>query len=167
MWEPSVELAIQVSEELLPIYLFQSLTLTLPTQALGTDAIILQDRSIYRELFNLHSTTEKLSDPTTRKSIVSFLRALNAAETVFTNTPDKIWPRVASALNENVTIIKDVWPVHAFNGSLGGSLPSDLLSVLVEEDVWVAKQDRRTAMGESDLSSLLDDSVLKEAMAGS
>ncbi|KAE8444814.1 hypothetical protein EG329_014168 [Mollisiaceae sp. DMI_Dod_QoI] len=143
MWEPSVELAIQ---------------------ALGSDAIILQDRSVYREIFNLHSTTQKLSDPATRKSIVSFLRALSQAEKVFVDTPEKIWPRVATALNMNATILKDVWPVHSFNGSLTGGLPSDLLSVLVAEDQWVAQQDKRTAMSQSDLSALIDDSVLKEAM---
>ncbi|KUJ14486.1 uncharacterized protein LY89DRAFT_590203 [Mollisia scopiformis] len=143
MWEPSVELAIQ---------------------ALGSDALVLQDRSVYREIFNLHSTTEKLADPTTRKSIVAFLRALNQAEKVFTNDPEKIWPRVATALSMNTTILKDVWPIHSFNGSLGGTLPSDLLSVLVAEDQWVAKQDRRTAMSQSDLSALIDESVLKEAM---
>lgn len=67
-------------------------------------------------------------------------------------------------LNMNMTILKDVWPVHAFNGSVRGELPSDLLSVLVEEDVWVAKQDRRVAMSESVLRELVDGSVLKEAM---
>lgn len=64
----------------------------------------------------------------------------------------------------NMTILKDVWPIHSFNGSLGGTLPSDLLSVLVAEDQWVAKQDNRKAMAQSDLSALIDDSVLKEAM---
>ncbi|CZR65593.1 uncharacterized protein PAC_15493 [Phialocephala subalpina] len=132
--------------------------------ALGSDAIVLQDRSVYREIFNLHSTKEKLADPATRKSIVAFLRALTQAEKVFINTPEKIWPRVAKALNMNETIIKDVWPVHSWNGSIVGGLPSDLLSVLVAEDQWVAKQDRRTTMAQSDLATLIDDSVLKEAM---
>lgn len=62
------------------------------------------------------------------------------------------------------TIIKDVWPVHFWNGSIAGGLPPDLLSVLVAEDQWVAKQDRRIAMEQSDLATLIDDSVLKEAM---
>jgi len=64
----------------------------------------------------------------------------------------------------NAEILKDVWPVHSFNGSLAGGLPSDLLSVLVAEDQWVARQDSRTAMSQSDLTALIDDSVVKEAM---
>jgi ABC-type nitrate/sulfonate/bicarbonate transport system substrate-binding protein len=39
MWEPSGELA---------------------AEALGNNSIIFQDRSVYREIFNLHSTAEKL-----------------------------------------------------------------------------------------------------------
>ncbi|MAD83711.1 MAG: hypothetical protein CL912_12185 [Deltaproteobacteria bacterium] len=62
MWEPTVELS---------------------AQALGANAIIFQDRSVYREVFNLYTTTEKLTDAATRKNIVAFVRALTQAEKVF------------------------------------------------------------------------------------
>ncbi|RDL41631.1 Uncharacterized protein BP5553_01610 [Venustampulla echinocandica] len=139
MWEPTGELA---------------------AQALGSDAIVFQDRSVYREIFNLHSTAEKLKDPTTRKNIVAFIQALNKAEAVFNTDPQSVWPRVAAAVNMDLNILKAVWPIHSFNGTL----PSDLLDVLVAEDQWVAKQDRRTAMTTADLTNLIDPSVLKEAL---
>jgi ABC-type nitrate/sulfonate/bicarbonate transport system substrate-binding protein len=141
MWEPTLELAIQ---------------------ALGSNAIVFQDRSVYREIFNLHSTAEKLNDATMRKNIVAFLKALNQAETVFATNPDSVWPRVASALSMNATVLKAVWPIHSFNGTAG--LPSDLLDVLVTEDQWVAKVDNRASISKADLANLIDPSVLKEAL---
>ncbi|TVY83870.1 hypothetical protein LSUE1_G001799 [Lachnellula suecica] len=139
MWEPTVELAIE---------------------AAGTaNVIIFSDKSIYREIFNLHSTADKLKDPTTRKSIVAFLRALDQAEVVFTNNASSVWPRVASAIGVNVSLLKAVWPIHTFNGTI----PSDLLSFLVAEDKWVASVDRRSAMTQADLANLIDTSVLAEA----
>ena len=144
IWEPSAELA---------------------AQSLGTNALIFQDKSVYREIFNLHSTSDKLANAATRKKIVAFLKALNQAKTVFTNTPDSIYARVSTAVGIKVDLLKAVWPVHSFAGSLTGTLPADLLDFMVQEDQWVAQQDRRTAMTGSDLSGLIDPSVLKEAMA--
>lgn len=143
MWEPTIQLAIE---------------------SLGADkAITFQDKSIYREIFNLHSTAEKLKDPTTRKSIVAFLKALNQAESIFTKTPDDVLARVSKAVGVNVPTLKSVWSIHDFNNTQG--LPSDLLDFMVAEDVWVAKQDRRTAMTRADIAGLIDDSILKEALA--
>ncbi|KAK0130085.1 hypothetical protein ONS96_000620 [Cadophora gregata f. sp. sojae] len=135
-------------------------TLELSAQALGANAIIFQDRSVYREVFNLHTTAEKLKDATTRKSIVAYLKALNQAEALYRDTPDKVYSRVASTLNMNVTLLKSVWPIHSFNGTLA----ADLLDVMVEEDAWVAKTGRRGTISRSDLATMIDDSVLKEAL---
>ena len=43
---------------------------------LGADAIEFQDRSVYRELFNLNTTAENLANPQMRAQIVSFVRSL-------------------------------------------------------------------------------------------
>ncbi|PVH74594.1 periplasmic binding protein-like II [Cadophora sp. DSE1049] len=139
MWEPTVELS---------------------AQALGANAMIFQDRSVYREVFNLHTTAEKLKDATTRKNIVAYIRGLNQAEEAFRDTPDKVFSRVASTLNMNVTLLKTVWPIHSFNGTLA----ADLLDVMVEEDAWVAKTDRRSTISRADLAMMIDGSVLKEAL---
>lgn len=135
-------------------------TLELSAQALGANAVIFQDQSVYREVFNLHTTAEKLKDVTARKNIVTFIRALNQAEAEYNTTPDKVYSRVASTLNMNVTLLKSVWPIHSFNGTLA----ADLLDVMVEEDAWVAKTDRRSLISRTDLANLIDGSVLKEVL---
>ncbi|TAQ85348.1 hypothetical protein B7494_g6319 [Chlorociboria aeruginascens] len=143
MWEPMVELAYE---------------------ALGSsNAIIFQNRTVYREIFNLHSTIEKLNDATTRADIVSFIQSLNQAETAFNNNTSNIWPRVASALGMSTSVLQAVWPVITWNGTL----PSDLLDVMVEEDQWVAQTQNRVAMTSSDLANLIDPTVAQDALSSS
>lgn len=145
-WEPTVQLAIDL---------------------VGADKVaVFQNRSVYREVFNLHSTASKLADPATRKDIVAFLRALNKAERVFASQPDKVWPRVGKALGMSEDLLKEVWPVHDWSASLNGTLPPDLLDVLTAEDQWVAGQDRRAVVQRTSLQGLIDGSVLAEAMSG-
>jgi ABC-type nitrate/sulfonate/bicarbonate transport system substrate-binding protein len=55
MWEPESERAIA---------------------AIGDDAIVLQDRNVYRELFNLNTSTKILADPAKRRAVVEFVKAL-------------------------------------------------------------------------------------------
>ena len=141
VWEPSVEIA---------------------AQALGANAVVFQDRSVYRELFNLHSTTEKLSNPTTRKQIVAFIKALNQAETVFRTQFESVQARVATAVKIEPTVLKAVYPIHLFNGTLA----ADIIDVIIEEDKWVAKVDGRATISEGDLAKLVDRSVLDEALLG-
>ncbi len=52
--------------------------------------------------------------------------------------------------------------MHRWSGPSG--LPADLLDVLDQEDQWLAKVDRRSAMSRSELSGLIDASIFKEAM---
>ena len=47
--------------------------------ALGADAAVFQDRSVYRELFDLNTTTAVLDDPVKRRSLVDAVRAMEAA----------------------------------------------------------------------------------------
>jgi len=78
MWEPSVQLG---------------------AEALGADAVVFGDnQTVYREIYNLATTTQKLADPAKRKEIVSFLRALVKAEDVFMKDPDKVVARAAAAV---------------------------------------------------------------------
>lgn len=139
LWEPTVQLA---------------------ADALGSNVVFFQNKTVYREVFNLHSTSDKLNNPTTRKNIVAFLKALLLALKDFQDTPDKVYARVASTMNMNATLVKAVWPVHSWPGVL----PPDLLDVLVAEDQYVAGQDRRSAMSRDSLSTLIDSSVLADAM---
>lgn len=142
MWEPTVQLAIDAIGE--------------------SNLAVFQNKTIYREIFNLHSTATKLKDATTRKSIVAFLKALNQAENIYNTNPSSVLSQVSSAVGVSVAVLKEVWPVHTFNGTI---LAPDMLDFMVQEDAWVAQQDRRTAMTKAELADLIDPSVLAEALA--
>ncbi|KAH6677156.1 hypothetical protein B0J14DRAFT_583611 [Halenospora varia] len=137
IWEPAVELG---------------------AKALGSNAVVFQDFKIYREVYSLYSTTEKLNDPKKRKDIVAFVRALNQTLEVFTDTPSKVYSTVASAVGMDASVVEAVWPDHKWSGDL----PADLLDFLVEEDKYLAKADNRAAVSKADLAKFIDPSVLAE-----
>jgi hypothetical protein len=143
MWEPSVQLSIE---------------------ALGSNAIVF-NTSDYRECVNLHSTTEKLADPTIRASIVEFVRALTKTEAVFASDgvasdAGSIIPRVSSTIGVSTSVLEAVWPHHAWRGTLA----PDLLDVMEIEDKWVAQQEGRAAMTRADIAGLIDSSILAESL---
>ncbi|KAI1201759.1 periplasmic binding protein-like II [Nemania serpens] len=140
MWEPSVQLGADV---------------------MGTDAIILgDDQSEYREIYNLATTTEKLADPAKRKEIVAFVRALVKAEDVFRTDPDKVVARAAAAVKTDVRVFRKVWAVHRWSARN----PLDILDVMVREDQYVAGLDKRPAMSRDVLATLVDRTVLEDAL---
>lgn len=151
MWEPTMQLALDA------------------LAGAGVPHTVFQNGSVYSEIFNLHSTAEKLADPAKRKEIVAFLKLLDKAETQFaapSGPSDAIVSLVASSvsgLGGNTTLVKAVWPVHTWTGDLHAE---QVLDVLVQEDAWVARVDRRTAMSRDTLSTLIDASVLAEARKG-
>jgi hypothetical protein len=57
-------------------------------------------------------------------------------------------------------MISRVWHHEGYPGTMG----SDMLDVLAEEEVWVAKERNRTPRTRAALASLVDTSVLKEAL---
>ncbi|KAK2784247.1 hypothetical protein FQN53_008687 [Emmonsiellopsis sp. PD_33] len=139
IWEPTLELAIE---------------------AIGDDAVVFQDPATYRELFNLHSTVEKLSDPAIRSDIVEFIRSLYQAEKVFESDPESIWPRAAAILGMDVGVLEAVWPTHNFTTTLA----TDLMQALAEEDQWIANLENRSPLSEEELAQLVDTSVLEEVL---
>jgi len=141
LWEPSPQVAMD---------------------RIGADAIEFQDRSVYREIVSLHSTAETLANPEKRRGIVAFVRSLIQAQKQFREQPDTVKPRVVKALNMDAALLDKVW----HNEQWLGTLVPDILDVLVEEDVWVAAQTGRTARTRTQLTPLIDDSIMKEALAG-
>ncbi|OTA89314.1 hypothetical protein M434DRAFT_398651 [Hypoxylon sp. CO27-5] len=140
MWEPSVELG---------------------AEALGSDAVVFgENQTVYREIYNLATTSEKLDDPEKRAEIVQFLKALKQAEGIFQNDPAKVIGRAAEAVKTNSTLLEAVWPVHRWDVRV----PSDMLDVLVGEDKFVASYARREALPRERLATLIDVSVLEEAL---
>jgi NitT/TauT family transport system substrate-binding protein len=130
--------------------------------ALGQDAIVFQDRRLYRELFNLQTSTKVLADPSKRRALVTLLRSLIAASASLRDHPRDLWPLLSSKLNYTEATIGKSWPQLRYAGSMAG----DLLDVLVEEDRWVAKEKARAPRTREQLAALIDRSLLDEARRG-
>jgi ABC-type nitrate/sulfonate/bicarbonate transport system substrate-binding protein len=139
LWEPSTELGLEL---------------------LGADAIVFQDKSLYREIVNLHTTTEKLADPEKRRGIVEFVRALAQAQAVYREDPGSVWPRIVDAIGIEQPVLEAVWEDEQFLGTL---VP-DIVDVLEDEEPWVAAQTGRTARSRAELETLVDTSILEEAL---
>jgi sulfonate transport system substrate-binding protein len=128
--------------------------------ALGSDAIQFQDPSVYRELFNLNTTAEKLADPTTRRGIVELVRSLVKASAQITAQPSGVFSLVASTTGYDAALVAKSFPYERFSGTL---VP-DLLDVLEAEEAWLAKNGTRAARDRATLAMLIDDTALKDAM---
>jgi NitT/TauT family transport system substrate-binding protein len=128
---------------------------------LGDDAVVFQDRSVYREVFNLHARAPDLADPEKRRSIVAFVRAVARATDALKNDPEPHWPHVSSITGFTTEEISWGWPEMEFPVRI---IP-DMLDVLEEEEVWVAKERNRVPRSRAELAGLIDSSVLEEALA--
>jgi sulfonate transport system substrate-binding protein len=130
--------------------------------ALGSDVIVLQDRSVYRELFNLQTSTKVLNDATKRRALVEFVKSLVTASGRLRDHPQEFWPLLSSKLNYTEAVIAQSWPQLRY----GGSIAEDLLEVMTEEEQWVAKERNRPPRTREQLAIFIDRSVLDEATRG-
>jgi sulfonate transport system substrate-binding protein len=130
-------------------------------QALGADAIVFQDRSVYRELFNLNTTAEVLADPARRRALVAAVARIVAASEQVASRPQSVWPLVSSKINVPQPTISQVWSHFRF----AGGLPRDLLDVMVEEERWVAGMQKREPRPRPAIEQLVDATVLRDAVA--
>jgi NitT/TauT family transport system substrate-binding protein len=128
---------------------------------LGDDAIVFQDRSVYREVFNLHARGADLADPAKRRSIVEFVRAVARASEALKTDPERHWPHVSSITGFSLEEIAAGWPEMEFPVAI---IP-DMLDVLEVEEVWVAKERNRTPRSREELAAFIDRSVVEEALA--
>lgn len=128
---------------------------------LGDDAIEFQTKGLYRELFNIHTTAEKLADPVKRKQIVAFSRKIIACSKELRENPEPVFPLMAKVSGFPIDLLKRAWPHHNFTPGM----PKDMLDVLVEQEPWVAAETGRKPRTRAELATLIDDSVWKEANA--
>jgi ABC-type nitrate/sulfonate/bicarbonate transport system substrate-binding protein len=126
----------------------------------GADAIEFQDRSVYRELFNLYATAKGLANPAKRREIVAFVHALVEASARVRDRPRDVWPLVAKRTGYDVALIEKVWRHEGYPATLA----ADLLDVMVEEDAYLAPERNRAPRSRAQLAALIDDSVLREAL---
>jgi NitT/TauT family transport system substrate-binding protein len=127
---------------------------------LGDDAIVLQDRSVYREAFNLHARAADLADPEKRRAIVRFVRAVADASAALNEDPEPYLPHVSSILGFTVEQIgwglpEIEFPVHII---------PDMLDVLEIEEQWLAGLNNRPARSRAELEKFIDRSVVEEAL---
>lgn len=130
-------------------------------EALGGDAVELKTPGLYRELFNLNTTAAILDDPRKRQQIVEFTKAVVSACEQISQSAEAVWPIVEKVTGYPRRLIEAAWPHHRFVGTL----PPDLLDVLVEEDTWIASENARPPRSRDALSSLIDDSIFREMSA--
>ena len=129
--------------------------------ALGSDAIEFQDPAVYTEKFNLCTTQANLEDPALRARIVAFMRALISAAQSLKVQPEPGWRLVAQAAKLDIDTVSCAWPYFNYPGTLA----SDLLDVFERQEVWIAKVQGRAPRTRATLSKLIDDSVVREALA--
>jgi hypothetical protein len=115
---------------------------------------------VYREVYALYSTTDVLNDPTRRKDVVQFVRALNKTLDIFAHGPEKagIYDFVAKQVGMDATVVQAVWGDHKWSGRWDGTL----IDFLVVEDAYLAKLDKRQVIPRAHLEEFLDSSVLNE-----
>lgn len=128
--------------------------------ALGPDAIEFSGKGIYRELFNLNTTSEALADPARRARIVAFVRAIVKAAADLRKDPRHAKELVVQASGYSPEVVERSWKHHAYIAAM----PADMLDVLVAEEQWLAAQDKRAPRTRADLARLIDASVLAEAL---
>lgn len=128
---------------------------------LGDDAIVFQDGDIYREVFNLHTTTTALNDPELRPAVLAYVRAVVEATEALEEDPDQYWSQVSEVIGYPVQDIEASWAEMAFPVEI---VP-DMLDVLVEEDVWIAKEREREPRSREELARFIDRSVLEEVLS--
>ena len=127
--------------------------------ALGSGGITFQPPGLYRELFDLNTTTAVLNDPVRRRALVASVRAMIAASTQVRMRPASVRPLLSSRIKVPESTISDTWTHFRFNAWL----PEDIVAVLVEEERWVAEVQKRAPRTRAQLAALVDDSVLRDA----
>ena len=129
--------------------------------AIGSDAIEFSDAAVYTEKFNLCTTQANLDNPQLRTRIVSFVQALMRAAQQLKQAPQVGWRLVADAAQLDIDTVSSAWPYLEYPGTLA----ADLLDVFDRQEAWIAKTQSRTPRSREALSKLIDQSVLREALA--
>ncbi len=134
--------------------------------ALGADAVSFSGDGIYREIFNLNTTTQALADPAKRAAIKALLKSLIAAGDELVRDPGPAQRLVVDRMAAYppaypLELVAAAWPHHRYEV---GKVP-DLLEVMVEQEQWLAGIAGRPPRDRAALSQLLDYSLLDEILA--
>jgi NitT/TauT family transport system substrate-binding protein len=127
---------------------------------LGKDAIVLQDRKVYREAFNLNARATDLADPDKRRAIVRFVRGVSDASKALKKDREPYVAHISSVLGFSPEQISWGWPETNFPVRI---IP-DMLDVLEVEEVWLARVSNRAPRNRAELAKFIDRSVVEEAL---
>jgi NitT/TauT family transport system substrate-binding protein len=127
--------------------------------ALGSDAVDLQNASVYRERFNLNTTTKVLRDPDKRRALVEFLRAIMRASDLARRQPIQARALLAPFIGTPEATIAHAWNRFGFPANLPGDLPE----VLGNVEIYVAAVQYRQPRPRAALTPLIDPSILTAA----
>ena len=130
-------------------------------RVLGDDLIEFGGEGVYAEHFDLNTTAANLADPATRTKIVAFLRAVIDAAAEIRRYPARAKALVSAAGGFPPEQVEASWRHHAFVADN----PGDLLDILVDEEKWLASQDKRAPRSRDELAKLIDRSAYDEALA--
>ncbi|MEI9928084.1 MAG: hypothetical protein WDN44_10810 [Sphingomonas sp.] len=128
-------------------------------RALGDDGVEFAGDGVYRELFDLNATAASLADRAKRRRIVAFVRAIIDASAALRRDPAPAQALVAATSGFTADEVARAWASLDFPAAL----PADLLDVLVEEERWLARQERRAPRSRDVLAGLIDPSIYEEA----
>jgi sulfonate transport system substrate-binding protein len=147
IWEPDSEQALRA------------------LRAIGEDVVVFSGNGIYHERYNLCTTADALANPVKRREIVTLTRTIMD---------------VTAEMNRNPAVAAEAQALVAESGGLYSaeevafgwpnvryvaSFDERLLDVFVEEDVWLAAEEKRPPRSRDALARLIDRSVYDEARA--
>jgi NitT/TauT family transport system substrate-binding protein len=89
------------------------------------------------------------------------VRALIAAAKRLKDDPQSGWKLVAQTAKLDIDTVSGAWPRFKYPGTLA----PDLLDAFDRQEPWIAKVQRRAPRNRATLAKLIDDSVLREALA--
>lgn len=127
---------------------------------LGSDALVLENPSVYRERFNLNTTLQVLSDLDKRRALINLVRAVVRVSSHLENSPRDLIPTLAKAIAIPEPVISKVWGQFRFPATLD---EPRLRSVLETMEPWAAAISQRQPRPQAALTTLIDRSVLAEA----
>ena len=127
--------------------------------AIGADAIVFQDDKACREVFNLNTTEGRLKEPVTRAKIVRFVKAVMTAQERLSKNRADGYDLVVEQTKHPRAEVAEGMKTHSYPTRL----PADLMDVLVTEELWLAKDEKRAPRVRAELANLIDSSVIEDA----
>jgi sulfonate transport system substrate-binding protein len=147
IWEPDSEQALRA------------------LRAIGEDIVVFSGNGIYHERYNLCTTADALANPGKRREIASLMRAISGA-------CDDINRNPAVAAEAQALVAKSGGLYTAEEVALGwpnirfvASFDDHLIELFVEEDIWLAAEEKRQPRSREELARLIDRSLYDEVRA--